>query len=88
MEEKAFKSDFNISKTDLKKINFRRRKIDSDRSICKEYLAQTKKTFDEIEQTVSGKLLLAGVITSATLITGGGKNFFVAALIITHSLEY
>ena len=83
MDEKAFESDFNISRTDLKKIKFRQRKILSDRSICKKYLARTKETFDEIEQNVSGKLLLAGVVSGAALIGSGGKNFFVAALIIT-----
>ena len=81
--EKAFESDLNISGTDLRKIKFRQRKILSDRSICTKYLEQTKETFAEIEKDVSGKLLLAGVISTTALIGGGGKNFFVAALIIT-----
>ena len=89
MEEKAFESDFNISGTDLKKIKFRQRKILSDLSICKKYLSRIQEMFDEIEKDVSGKLLLAGVISTTAFIGGGGKNFFVAALIIcTPSLEY
>lgn len=88
MEEKAFESDFKISGTDLKKIKFRQRKILSDRSVWKTYLERTKQTFDEIEKDVSGKLLLTGVISTAGLIGTKGKNFFIAALVITPSLEY
>ena len=88
MEEKADESDFNISGKDLKKIKFSQRKILCDRSICKDYLEQTKQTFDEIKENVSEKQAFAGKISKVSLIGVGGKIFFIAALIITPSLEY
>ena len=86
--EKAVYSGSNISRTDLKKIKFRQRHILRDLSVCKKYLTRTHETFEQIQNDVSGKLLLAGVISTAALSGGVGRNVFVAPLIITPSLKY